>query len=244
MALPRLFTNRPLVVAASLELDATAAHHAARVLRMQVGARVMLFNGDGCEYPAVISHIDKRRVVVEITERIAVDRESPLAIVLGLGISRGDRMDFAVQKATELGVSMIVPLTTEHSGVNLRGDRAGKKQLHWQQVAVSACEQSGRNLIPEIGAPTPLAQWIDTVDSERALVLDPTASKPLAALPTPRSIALLVGPEGGLSTAEVALASGGGFEALALGPRTLRTETAPAAAIAVCQFLWGDLGHL
>lgn len=244
MTAPRLFTNHPLDATTVRELDAAAAHHAARVLRMQVGARLTLFNGDGCEYPAVITHIDKRRVIVEISERIAVDRESPLALVLGLGVSRGDRMDFAVQKATELGVRTIVPLTTEHSGTALRGERALKKLQHWQQVALSACEQSGRNRIPDVRAPASLAQWLASVDSERALVLDPASRRSLTPSPTPRSVALLVGPEGGLSTQEIAQACASGFEATAIGPRTLRTETAPPAAIAICQFLWGDLGNL
>lgn len=241
MSPPRLFTDQPLDAPATVELDAAAAHHATRVLRMQAGAKLTLCNGDGCEYRAVISRVDRRRVVVEIDERIAVDRESPLAVVLGLGISRGDRIDFAVQKATELGVREIVPLVTEHSAASLRGERAARKQQHWQQVAVSACAQSGRNRVPQVHAPSSLADWVNTVDCERALVLDPTAPRGLPASPAPRSVALLVGPEGGLAAAEIALARDGGFTAIALGPRVLRTETAPIAAIALCQFLWGDL---
>lgn len=241
MSPPRLYTEQPLSAPALLELDAAAAHHAVAVLRMQVGAELTLCNGDGCEYPAVIRHIEKRRVTVETSECHAIDRESPLAVVLGLGVSRGDRMDFAVQKATELGVATIVPLLTDRAGVSLRGERARKKTAHWRHVAVSACEQSGRNRVPDIQSPMELTRWLATVNGERRLVLDPTEKQTLEVSPAPRSVTLLIGPEGGLSAAEIARARDAGFDPVALGPRTLRTETAPVAAIAVCQFLWGDL---
>ena len=168
-------------------------------------------------------------------------RESGLTIELGQVMSRGERMDYAVQKATELGVTRIVPLFSERCEVKLSSERQDKRQQHWQQVAISACEQSGRSRVPEIAQPQPLSQWLTQCHSALKLVLHPDAAMPLAQRQAPASVALLIGPEGGLGDQEIAQARAAGFDSLQLGPRVLRTETAPVAALAVLQYLWGDL---
>lgn len=209
---------------------------------MGPGASLVLFDGSGGEYPATIVEAGKRCVLVETGGHRAAETESPLAIHLGIAISRGERMDWIVQKATELGASTISPLTSERTEVRLQGERAVKKQRHWQEIAISACEQCGRNRLPEVHPLTSLADWVGAVSAERKFVLHHRAAPPGREQGDPRSVALLVGPEGGLSAAEIDRAGLCRFAPLQLGPRVMRTETAPLAAIAILQARWGDMG--
>lgn len=243
MRIPRIYTDSPLSEGAPAELDDSAAQHVGRVLRMQNGQELLLFNGDGNDYPASITNAGKKRVEVRIGTPVENTTESPLDIVLGQALSKGDRMDFAVQKAVEMGVTRIVPLTTERCDVKLKGDREDKRLRHWQSVATSAAEQCGRARVPEILPVMTLTDWFDhTGDCDLRLVLHHRTEQSLDTLAKPARIALMIGPEGGLSREEITAAENVGFLPVALGPRVLRTETAPVAAMALCQWLWGDIG--
>lgn len=242
MRSPRIYTSQSLATNTTFALDDEAAHHVARVLRMQNGESLRLFNGDGNEYTAAIASVDRKSVQVAIVDVDASDRESPLAIHLGIAISKGERMDWVIQKATELGVTEITPLISERVEVRLQGEREEKKLAHWQSVAISACEQCARNRIPAIHSPLALATWLDTVSADAKFVLHHRSEIALdSRTDKPNSVALLIGPEGGLSDIEIALAEKKLFAPLRLGPRVLRTETAPLAALSILQFLWGDL---
>ncbi|NIP71701.1 MAG: 16S rRNA (uracil(1498)-N(3))-methyltransferase [Gammaproteobacteria bacterium] len=241
MRAPRIFTDRPLASGALVELDANPSHHLSRVLRMAPGGRVVIFDGRGGEYEAVLESADRRRVRLRVGRHDPREREAPLRLVLAQGVSRGERMDYTIQKAVELGVAEVVPLLSERSVVQLGGERAAKRQRHWRQVAISACEQCGRNRVPEVHAPAAFGQWLEARDGDcRALVMDPEGD-PLSAADAPRGpVTLLVGPEGGLTREESARARGAGFQSVRLGPRVLRTETAAIAMLAALQTLWGD----
>ena len=239
---PRIHTDQRLSAHNRFELEAGPSQHLARSLRMGAGDSLVLFDGSGGEYPATIIEAGKRSVLVETGGHRPVETESPLAIHLGIAVSRGERMDWVVQKATELGVSTISPLTSERTEVRLQGERAARKQRHWREIAISACEQCGRNRVPVVGALAPLAEWVGSVAAERKFVLHHRAGPAGQAQGDPRSVALLVGPEGGLSAAEIDSAGLCQFTPLRLGARVMRTETAPLAAIAILQARWGDMG--
>ena len=241
MRIPRIHTGQALVNAAELALESAASHHLTKVLRMGAGDAVTLFNGKGGEYPSIIKAVSRKTVTLTIGEKQDNDCESPLAIHLGIAISRGERMDWIIQKATELGVSHISLLFTERVEVKLDADRAEKKLRHWQEVAINACEQCGRNRLPHLSLPQNMSGWFASTEAIRKFVLHHRASPLPDALGVPSSIALLVGPEGGLSAAEIEQAENNGYVALSLGPRVLRTETAPLAAIAILQSKWGDM---
>ena len=246
MRLPRIHTDQALQAGARVELEPGQAHYIARVLRMRAGDALILFNGAGGQYPATLEAVGKHAVVVTTGEFEPVERESPLALHLGIAVSRGDRMDWVVQKATELGVHAITPLLSERTEVKLKGEREARKLRHWQQIATSACEQCGRNRLPVVHPLQALQDWCQRVEADARLVLDPAADSSDPGAAAPASIALLVGPEGGFSAAEIAAAATAGFHSLQLGPRVLRTETAPLAAIALLQARWGDMrpaGH-
>lgn len=243
MRIPRIFTDSLLAVGGQCQLDDNAANHVGRVLRMQAGQALQLFNGDGQDYRATITEAGKKHVQVEVQEAAENETESPLRVVLAQTLSKGDRMDYAVQKAVEMGVSEIVPLTTERCDVKLKGDREDKRLRHWQQVAISAAEQCGRARVPDIQPVMTVQQWLEHARAcDLRLVLHHRTERSLNTLEKPSSIALMIGPEGGLTAEEIALAEDNGFLPVALGPRVLRTETAPVAAIALCQWLWGDIG--
>ena len=243
MRIPRVYSPQAMTTGDCIELEAGAARHLTSVLRMTSGQLITLFNGQGGEYLAELVVAKKGKATVRIMEFKQTDRESSLSIHLAIGISRGERMDWIMQKATELGVSEITPLFTERCEVKLSGDRLDKKVGHWQQVAISACEQSQRNRVPQINKPLKLDQWQSHCDSSLKLVLHHRSESRLADMPQPSGqIALLIGPEGGLSEPEIEQAIAHGFQPLALGPRVLRTETAPLAAISILQSLWGDMG--
>ena len=247
MLRPRFFTHQALASGASLKLEAEPSRHIAKALRMRVDDRLCLFCGDGREAVAVITAIERQGVSVRVESLQDANRESPLRITLAISISRGDRMDTIVQKATELGVNDIWPLISERTGVRLDASRLDRKVEHWRRIAVSACEQCGRNRLPEIGAPAPFSEILERSvgAAELRLLLHPDPAGDTAGRQTPSalsSLLLLVGPEGGFSDDEVRGAREAGFTSLQLGPRVLRTETAPLAAIAVAQARWGDCG--
>ncbi|MEE4278933.1 MAG: 16S rRNA (uracil(1498)-N(3))-methyltransferase [Halieaceae bacterium] len=247
MLRPRFFTGEVLDVGASLRLEAEPSRHIARALRMRAGDRLCLFGGDGREATAEIVAIERNTVEVRVLELREIDRESPLRITLAIGLSRGDRMDTVVQKATELGAAAIWPLTSAHTGVRLDGPRLQRKLEHWRRIALSACEQCGRNALPAIESVREFGAVLDAVRAvgdARKLMLHPeNASEPAVDDASTSELILLVGPEGGFSADEVARAIEAGFQGLRLGPRILRTETAPLAAIAVAQARWGDFRH-
>lgn len=244
MTITRIFQPIPLQTNAAITLDADAAHHVARVLRATVGETIVIFNGEGGEFKGTISEINKKNVIVKLTDFEDKHTESSLELYLAQGISRGEKMDYTIQKAVELGVKKVFPLLTERCNVKLDEDRREKRLQHWSSIIVSACEQSGRNQLPEIFMPQPLEKFLDQTDAEFKFVLAPQAEKKLSQyeLPPNSQVVLLIGPEGGLSITEIELAKRKGFLPLNLGPRILRTETAAVAALTALQFHAGDLG--
>lgn len=243
MRLTRIFVDVPLTAGQELSLPAEAANHVQRVLRLRTGAPLVLFNGRGGEFSATLLRADRDATRARVETQHADDRESPLQLTLLQGVSRGERMDTIVQKATELGVTRIHPVLTEYSVVKLDADAAAKRRAHWRAVAVGACEQCGRNRVPEVAAVTDYAAALTAAAAAPGLriVLAPDASQSLATAAHGDHLTLLVGPEGGLSGRELMLAERAGFIGCRLGPRILRTETAPLAALAVLQALLGDL---
>ena len=238
----RIYTNQPLAVDTEVLLDEKSAHHLSVVLRLKTGTGVVLFNGTGGEYTATLCESAGKRSTALITGFLDTDRESPLYISLGIGISRGDRMDWIVQKATEVGISEITPLFTARSEVRLKGDRTNKKIRHWQQVAINACEQCYRNIPPIINTPTLPEQWFNSLQTDKKLVLHHRGEQSVSRLRKQQvdSAAILVGSEGGLTDSEISLSLQSGFEVLTIGPRVLRTETSPIVAATLLQSLWGD----
>lgn len=238
MRLSRFYIAQPLTTG-TVTLPESSAHYISRVLRMQAGDALQLFDGSGQEFLGRLTEVGKKTVTVELESSQPGQPDSPLHVHLGQVLSRGERMDWAIQKATELGVTEITPLFSERCEVRLNTERMQKRLEHWRQIAISACEQCGRSSVPVIHAPIAVEQWQHTVEADLKLVLHPTAS-PLASHARPASIALLIGPEGGLSDAEVSAAQHAGFHAACFGPRVLRTETAPVVALSLMQHLWGD----
>lgn len=215
------------------------------MLRLAENDPVTVFDDTGGEYLSVIVRMGRGEVVVRTTEFIDVERESPLATVLVQGVSSGERMDYTIRKAVELGITRVVPVFTERSVVRLTAERADRRTAHWRALAIAACEQCGRNRVPAVAAPLPFDRWLGDMPAPQAgemrLTLSPTATQRLADLTRPSgAITLLVGPEGGLTSDESALAQLRGFGSVQLGPRVLRTETAAVAVLAALQTLWGD----
>jgi 16S rRNA (uracil1498-N3)-methyltransferase len=242
MPVPRVYIPQSLVSGETLILDARAAHHIRQVLRLGTGAALRVFDGAGSEHHASLLEVQRARVSVEIGAEYPSNTEPSLNITLAQGIPRGDRMDFILQKAVELGVSLIQPLWMERSQTRTRGERLEKRMRHWKKVMISACEQCGRSTLPGIDRPAEFASWLDAgLTADTRILLSPAAGKSLTALGPPRSsILLLVGPEGGMSDSEQAQAVRAGFTSIVLGPRVLRTETASLAVLAGLQMLWGD----
>jgi 16S rRNA (uracil1498-N3)-methyltransferase len=239
----RLFVPAELQPGTTCTLPPAQAHHATRVLRLAAGDAVTLFNGDGAEYGGSIARATRDRVTVEIASRSAVDREPPLAVTLAQAISGGERMDYTVQKAVELGVGAIQPLSSVRSVVKLDAARAERRLAHWRTVVAAACEQSGRNRLPPVAPVAGLPEWLarGTAGYALALLLSPRAATRLRELPRPEGgLVLLAGPEGGYAPEEEDMARRAGYTPVRLGPRVLRTETAAVAALAAMQTLWGD----
>jgi 16S rRNA (uracil1498-N3)-methyltransferase len=241
VTLPRIYTADTLETGRQVDLGTSSSRHLASALRRGPGDALLLFDGRGGEYDAEIVSVRRDCVSVQVGQPRPQAVESPLSTHLGIGISRGERMDWVVQKATELGISRITPLTTERTGVRLSGDRARRREAHWLQVAISACEQCGRNVLPVVDPITPLADWTRNLEADLKLVLAQRSPPLPTAPPPPAAVALLVGPEGGLSQQEIDGATAQGFEGLGLGPRILRTETAPVVALTLVQARWGDI---
>ena len=243
MSIPRVFVDMELREGDTITLPEAAYRHLVVVLRRMKGDPVTLFNGRGGEYSLELESIAKRTVTGRVTGFQDVNRESPLHVTLGQAVSKGERMDFAIQKAVELGVTEIQPLLSDHVVVQLNEERWARKLEHWQGIAVSACEQCGRTRVPRIAPVMDLRDWLNALPATTLkLKLSPGAPRAGALKHQGQPIALLVGPEGGLSDHEENLADISGFGALSLGPRILRTETAGVVALAVVQSLWGDLG--
>lgn len=244
MSISRIYQSVPLTPESTVELDDAASHHLARVLRAKVNDKIIIFNGKGGEYPGTIIQINKKSVTVHIHEHIARNVESPLELYLAQGISRGEKMDFTIQKAVELGVKKIIPVLTERCNVKLDQERQEKRLQHWRAICVGACEQSGRNHLPDVTMLSTFTKLIEQSEADFKFVLAPVATTKLSqiTIPPQASVILLIGPEGGLSEKEIELAVKNGFIALNLGPRILRTETAAVAAITTLQYHAGDLG--
>ena len=243
MRTTRVFVDMPLKPEAIVSLPEDAAIHLVRVLRLQEGDACVLFNGDGGDYSASLLVANKRGVQAQVLARRAVDNESPLRIALVQGIARGEKMDWILQKATELGVASVLPVQSDRSEVKLEPERAVKRLAHWRSVVVSACEQSGRARVPEIAVVQPLSGIAASLESPHRFLLDPEAGDTVATMPAIEGACVLaVGPEGGWSERDRATLSAAGFTGLRLGPRVLRTETAGIAAIAALQARFGDLG--
>lgn len=240
--LPRLFNAGPLAGQARIVLDTTGARHLREALRMRAGDMLIVFDGRGGEYRATIDSIERQQVALRLGEFIEVSRESPLPIVLAQGISRGERMDYTLQKAVELGVSRLVPLATERSTVRLDEDRARKRNEHWQGIIRHAAEQSGRTALPPLEEVRSVAAHAAVESSPLRLMLDPGAAQSLATLPLATAVSLAVGPEGGFSSGERQTLLAAGYQRVRLGPRVLRTETAALVALALLQARMGDLG--
>lgn len=243
MRIPRIYQPIPLSSNSIIHLDANASNHVVRVLRLTTGAPLILFNGEEGEYTATLINIDKQRAAVKIDAHNAINVESPLHIHLGQGIARGEKMDYIIQKAVELGVTDITPLFTERCEVKLTGERLTKKIHHWQAIAIAACEQSGRTKIATVHPPLSIDQWLQQQHPGLRFVLHHRAQQKLSATPekTSTHITLFIGPEGGLSPQEIAAAEQHHFKPLQLGPRILRTETASLVAITALQCYFGDI---
>lgn len=245
MRIPRIYhpitAEHALQLQQPVELSAEASNHVGRVLRLQPGALVELFTGDNHRYPAEIVAVTKKVVTVKVLEQISANVESPLAIHLAQGISKGDRMDFVLQKSVELGVHSITPLFTERCNVKLNAERLAKKQEQWQKIVISACEQCGRNTVPQVMPALTLNEWLNTQRQGLTLTLEPTAQDSFKQLPAHNTYHLLIGPEGGFSEHEVQLTQQHRCHPVQLGPRVLRTETAALAAITALQSNFGDL---
>ena len=240
---PRIYVDLTLEPDLQLSLPLSATHHLSKVLRKRIGQRISLFNGLGGSYLAEIVSISKRQVEVRLLAFREERRESRLHLTLAQGVSRSQHMDYTLQKAVELGVSRIVPLICEFGNVHLEDQGAEKKLLHWKKIVISACEQCGRNFIPELLSPFPLAQGLEADSNKVKLLLHPDASRGLSSIEmSGESLSILSGAEGGFSEIEVESALASGYVAIDLGPRVLRTETAAIAAISICQSRWGDMG--
>ena len=236
----RLHQTQKLVTGTTVTLDRDSTHYLGRVLRLKPGDPVNLFNSEDGEFAAQLVELSKQQSLVRILKPVEVQANPQLSIHLGLGLSRGERMDYAVQKSTELGVGSITPLITEHCEVRLSRERQENRQAHWQRVAISACEQCGRSQVPTVNLPQTLQQWL--VNNPEGILLDSRADSHLADQQVGNSVNLLIGPEGGFSEQELDEARQQAYRVIKLGPRILRTETAPVAALSLLQYLFGDLG--
>jgi len=241
----RIFCLGPLAADQLVELDARNSHYLLHVLRIKTGQPLVLFDGSGCDYHGTVEQVLRKSIQVRIIDQCEHQiNESRLHTTLGIAISKGDRMDWVMQKATELGVSEIQPLITQRVDVKLNQQRMEKKHLHWHGIVIGACEQSGRSVIPKLKPACSVDHWLDSHHSDLKLVLrangEPFEPMAKAVNHLPTSAAVLIGPEGGLTDTELQLAEKANFVATGFGPRILRTETAPIIALTLLQSQWGD----
>lgn len=243
MRVPRIYQDLALAKGQRFALDKHATLHLITVLRFQAGDKIILFNGSGNEYPAIITEVKHHHVAVEVQDCITKNLESALTIHLGQVISKADRMDYTLQKATELGVTAITPLFSTRCDLRLKGEREEKKMAHWQKILISACEQCGRNQLPLLSTPQTFKVWVNGVMEElkTKLFLDHRSEKSLKDIELVGPVGILIGPEGGFTFEEKQYAEEKGFISVKMGPRILRTETAGVAAITLLQFLAGDM---
>lgn len=244
MRSPRIYHCSELQLQQTVYLPPDAANHVGRVLRMQSGQTIKLFNGDGHDYTATLTEISKKQVQAIIEQQQQVETESPLTLHLAQGISRGDKMDFTLQKSVELGVTEITPLFTERCGVKLAGERLEKKHQQWQKIVISACEQSGRAYVPIVHPPIKLSDFLQQKTEQLKLNLHPRATTNIKTLAKPeQGVRFIIGPEGGLDDNEIQQALEAGYQEILLGPRVLRTETAALTLISALQLQFGDLAR-
>lgn len=244
MSLSRIYFPEELKTGLTVTLDSAASRHLLTVLRLKVGDSIEVFNGQGGSYSATLKNVIKKSAVIQIEQFSPIERESPVLIHLGQAISRGEKMDFTIQKSVELGVNQITPLISERCGVHLKGERIEHRVGHWQKIAISASEQSGRCRAPAVNYPQSFADFL--MGATGLKLISSLSEQPIALSQLPEeasSVTLLIGPEGGFSTKEVDQAINSGFYPWSLGPRVLRTETAAMVAIALIQSKWGDLSN-
>ena len=242
MRVSRIYYDKKLVSGASIQLDSEVAHYLINVLRLKPDSEINLFNGDAGEFRGVIASGSKKEVVVHINEQLSQPSRSPLHLHLALGLSKGDRMDYAIQKSVELGVAEITPLYTEFNEVRFKDiARLRKKLVHWQKIAIAACEQCGSHGPPTINSPVALCEFLKKESTANRLVLDKSGDSSLSETKKSEAIDLVVGPEGGLSAFELKNLKSQGYKVINMGPRILRTETAPIAALAILQSVYGDM---
>lgn len=248
MRIPRIFIDTELNENSTLALPDSAFQHLCKVLRLKSDHPIRVFNGREFngkigQFDATLCDVEKRSANIHVTNFEALDNESPILVTVGQTLSRGERMDYAIQKSVEAGVFAIQPLFSERCEVKLQDSRAEKRQQHWQQVAISAAEQCGRGVVPIVHPPIELSEWVSNCNEMLTLTLHHHSAKPIRQYekPSNNQVALLIGPEGGLSEKEVQLSEKSGFNAITLGPRVLRTETAPVVALSVINTLWGDI---
>ncbi|PCH85090.1 MAG: 16S rRNA (uracil(1498)-N(3))-methyltransferase [Piscirickettsiaceae bacterium] len=243
MRISRLFVEHDLAENSVITLESDAAHYLRNVLRLKKGFLLTVFNGKGGEYAATVAEVSRKAVSLNIGEWRDANLESPLAIELGLSVSRGERMDVAIQKATELGVAVITPVITQHCVVKLTDERRLQRHQHWQNIIYRASEQCGRNIPPLLNVTLNYADWLAGDLASSRIIFEPGKTESLKTYPKPDAgVAVLIGPEGGFSEQEVLDAQGTGFSALGFGPRVVRNETAAIACVAAMQVLWGDMG--
>jgi len=238
----RFFVSVPLQSGKTIALNRQVSQHISSSLRLKEEQLITLFNGSGGEYEAIITHIEKKQVSIKVGSYSSISRESPLHVHIAMALIRSDRMDYAIQKVTEMGANQITPLITDRSEIKLNSERAAKKLLHWQGIIASSCEQCGRNQLPDIDLPVPFSKFIEQVTSAGKLILCPDASILETETAPLQSVTMVSGPEGGFSDGEIRFANGCGFKSTGMGPRVFRAETAPVAALSMVQYLWGDFG--
>jgi 16S rRNA (uracil1498-N3)-methyltransferase len=241
--MPRFYVPQPLAIGQILDLPAAVAHHV-HVVRLAVGASLTLFNGEGGEYTAILNEVQKKRASAEIKVFSPREAELPFSVTLAQALPEGSKMDWIIEKAVELGVSSVQPLAAQRCVVRLSAERADKKREHWQGVIVAAAEQCGRNRLAQLAEPSPFRDWIGQHDLHKRIILTPRATSSLADWARhqpPQAVTLMIGPEGGFSDEEEALALQHGALPLSIGPRVLRTETAALAAVSVLSAAWGGI---
>lgn len=240
MRIPRVYLNTPLTVGENVTLSEDAHRHVVNVLRLKIGNELILFNGCGNEFQSIIVSIEKKITTVEVLNEKIDFSTAALKIDLGISLIKNDKFDFAVQKAVELGVSSITPLTATRSTIKLDQKRSTKRLAHWQGIIESACEQSGQNKLPTINSVSSIKQWLQSSNTA-GIIFEPTSSMTLSSLTIDKEIRIIIGPEGGFTENELEVVGQHNFSKIKLGPRVLRAETAAIAAITSLQLLWGDL---